>query len=85
MSSSNCAKCGSTRVTPDAVLRDQNGGTVTLCVYRHPDALIFGGPVLSTLHARVCANCGYTELYAQDGEALYQAHCAAAGRSEVSF
>lgn len=40
----------------------------------HPDALFFKDPIRSPLKATVCAECGFTELYATDARQLLSAH-----------
>ncbi len=71
-----CAKCDSTnvagrlRVTGTGV--DRFGFTVPLSIVTHdePDALLFKKPQAHQIHARVCRDCGHTELYVDTPETL---------------
>jgi hypothetical protein len=72
-----CARCGSDRVVPRAAVWDQgrySSGTLQVYVEANPGAFLFRGTTYATLHARVCAACGYTELFADGAEGLYQAY-----------
>ena len=72
-----CAKCGSRKVIPDADLLDQgqySDGTLQAKIDRYPSAIFRKGRAVSRLTARVCARCGYVELYAEYPEALYDAY-----------
>lgn len=63
-----CPKCGSDDVIADAKSIDRGDHNSTyemsLVTYRKPDALIFKEKQVSTVSAWVCADCGYTEFYA---------------------
>lgn len=80
--SPSCAKCGSDRIVPRAEVWDRTdvntGGRLYAYVYSRPDAILLKGTVYATLHARVCGDCGYTELYADGADDLYDAHSRAA-------
>ena len=72
-----CTKCGADRVIPRATLMDQGQGSpgvLSVKVERHPEALFFRDATLSPLVARVCGECGYTELYADSPQQLYEAY-----------
>jgi hypothetical protein len=75
-----CSRCGSGRVVPRATIWDHNtysySGGMPLQVYvsGKPEALVFRGTVCATLYARVCADCGHAELYADGAERLYEAY-----------
>lgn len=83
MSDPVCRSCASSNVIPDAVVYDHDsvswrplGVTVKLAQPEKTDIL---GLVTATrdsltvpLHARVCGNCGATDLYAADPAALWQ-------------
>lgn len=45
---------------------------LTLVIYENPDALIFKGSHEGTLYARVCGECGYTELFLDNPRELYE-------------
>jgi hypothetical protein len=70
-----CRNCGSTKIIPEAEIRDQgqhSDGRLKTAVDGNPDALIFKDRVTAILKARVCGDCGYAEIYAQDPRALYE-------------
>lgn len=72
-----CVKCGSRKVIPDADLLDQgqySDGSLKAKYDRNPSAIFRKGRSVSRLTARVCAGCGYVELYADNPEALYEAY-----------
>jgi ribosomal protein S27AE len=74
-----CAKCGSERIVPSARILDRlhhsgAAGNLTLVVYESPDALIFKGAHDSDLFARVCGDCGYTELFVENPADLYEVY-----------
>jgi hypothetical protein len=67
------------------VLDRGHGGAehdLSVAVYRHPAARLFKGEVTCSLWARVCGNCGYTELYAENPTALVKAAAEAQGPAE---
>jgi hypothetical protein len=73
-----CAKCGSARIVPRATIWDRGEAqmparSLTAYVYANPDALIFKGTTYATLYARICGDCGYTEIYADGAADLYAA------------
>lgn len=73
-----CLRCGSDSIIPDVrpVDRDNNDTSKAqqLALARTPDALVFKGTEFVKMTARVCADCGFVELTADDPEALWQAH-----------
>ncbi len=69
-----CSKCGADRVIPRAILIDNNAHILCAKVERHPEAMIFKGESTSTLVARICGECGFTEIYADAPDELYQAY-----------
>jgi hypothetical protein len=72
-----CAKCGSRKVVPDAELLDQgqySDGALKAKYERHPSAIFFKGREVTALRARICARCGFVELYAERPEDLYEAY-----------
>ena len=72
-----CSKCGATSVIPRlrVVERSEDGSRhdVQLEVLRRPTAMFFKRPERSALFARVCADCGYVEVYADTPRTLYAA------------
>lgn len=71
-----CVQCGSTRIIPRAAIidRDKWERQLTASVCGNPQALIFTDPEYSTLYARICGDCGFTELFAENPSALYDAY-----------
>jgi len=72
-----CAKCGSEKVIPDVRLisnRDDFWNELRLRVDRNPGALFLRDSFFSGVTARVCGNCGHTELAALDPEGLWDAY-----------
>jgi predicted nucleic-acid-binding Zn-ribbon protein len=70
-----CAKCGSHKIVPDAEIQDQGSdGTLKAKIDKTPYAIFFKGRVQSKLIARICGQCGYTELYVKRPEAIYEAY-----------
>ena len=81
-----CAKCGSDRVVPLASIRDQgesSDGKLRTEVYTNPEAWVFKGTVSATLRARVCGDCGFTELFAEKPKALHDAWRKASAKSRI--
>lgn len=73
-----CVKCGSDKIIPFVGIHDQgqhsDGTLKTKAVgYTNPSAWIFKGPIKAKLHASICGECGYTELTAENPQALYEA------------
>jgi len=61
---------------------DHSGAHSVACdlsvgVYRWPSALLLKGQVMTSLRAKVCARCGFTELFASDPQTLYETWLAA--------
>lgn len=73
-----CAKCGSAKVIPRARVRDMGHynmpGDLAIMLHENPDAMLFKETFYSALTARVCGQCGYAELYAEQPGELYAAH-----------
>ncbi len=69
-----CAKCESTRIMNDVRVVGNLSESLGIQVQKKPRAKVFKGTVGVNLKARVCATCGYTELYAVDLENLNQVH-----------
>jgi hypothetical protein len=67
-----CLRCSSSKVVPNASVWDQ--GPILISVAKNPAALLMKGTVTSGVHARVCGDCGHTELVADNPTALYDAH-----------
>jgi hypothetical protein len=74
-----CAKCQSEKIIPSARVMDRgdysaDAGNLTLVVDENPEALVFKGSHKSELYARVCGDCGFSELYVEDPQELYQVY-----------
>lgn len=64
-----CPKCESCDIITDARAVDRDDGfnrEMIVTTYRNPNALIFKDTQVTVLSAWVCANCGFTEFYADD-------------------
>jgi predicted nucleic-acid-binding Zn-ribbon protein len=74
-----CSKCGSRRVIPRARVVDRGHANselkdLTVVVYKDPDALLFKRAHKESLHARICGECGFTELYLDGASELYESY-----------
>ena len=80
---SNCPKCGSSKIVPQARIIDRGDVNLALplqvAVERDPDSLIFKDRVYRELVARICGACGFTELYTTQPLGLYQAYLGTTG------
>jgi predicted nucleic-acid-binding Zn-ribbon protein len=81
-----CERCGSTRIIPRARVIDRGEGnhptgSVQVGVERKPDALFFTAEERVNTFARICGECGFTELFAEDPAALYDAYLVARASS----
>ncbi|HYG62330.1 MAG TPA: hypothetical protein VEL74_07100 [Thermoanaerobaculia bacterium] len=77
MTEAACAKCRSTKVLPKVRVMDRgdyslDAGELALIVYEKPEAMIFKGPHEGSLFARVCGECGYTEMYLENPGEFYR-------------
>lgn len=72
-----CARCGSEAVMPRVRVAERGDDNVRydleIEVQRKPNAMIFKRPERTKLTARVCVECGFTELYADSPRALHAA------------
>jgi len=74
-----CVRCGSSKIIPRARVIDVGDrtslvGTLRVAVARNPDAAFFKGEEKIDTYARVCGECGFVELFAEDPNALYEAY-----------
>ena len=71
-----CPRCNSTKIISDAkvISKGYHPGLTKVSVIRHPHAMIFEDPEEADLKAWICGNCGYTEIYADDPQRLFDAH-----------
>ena len=76
-----CSKCGSDKIIPLVNMIDQgeysDGRLKAKVGYANPDAWVFKGTIYAKLKANICGECGYTELVAEEPEALYRAYLSA--------
>ncbi len=73
-----CLFCGSEKIIPNVKLADygaaHSAGDHQLIVEQYPDAWLLKGQVSTRLVAFVCADCGYTALFAEWPRKLYDAY-----------
>ena len=73
-----CMKCGSDKIIPQVEIIDRGDysaeGNLTVAINEKPDAFVFKQRIRSGVSAKVCGNCGFIELYADDPESLYSAY-----------
>jgi hypothetical protein len=75
-----CKHCGSDKIIPGVPLLDSYGryGQMTkpqeVAVDANPGAWVFKGTATGHVVAKVCGECGYTELYTTNHQELYDAY-----------
>lgn len=72
-----CVKCGSSKMIPDVRIFDQgqgSDGSLQVLIAEEPQALIFRKNKYTALRAQICGECGHTELTVEDPGMLYQAY-----------
>ena len=80
-----CARCGSTKIIPKVPVLDSYGETgawsqgATIEVAGAPQNFFFKDKASGGVHARICGDCGYMELFASNYRALYAKHVKATG------
>ncbi len=72
-----CPKCKSEKIVPRVRIMDRghgstDSGDLSVVTYEDPDALIFKGKQRSALFARICGDCGYTELFVENPREIYE-------------
>ena len=74
-----CSKCQSEKILPRVRIRGDVASRYDLLVevHEHPQAILFTGTHRVEVRARVCGECGYTELYAEKPQELYSVYMAA--------
>lgn len=65
-----CLHCGSDAVVPDVL----TASSVHLYLERAPEAALNKRAVMGTAHARVCSDCGFVMLFADDPGAIWDAY-----------
>ena len=72
-----CCKCGSGKIIPLAQTLVKAGNldnNLYAVILTNPDAFVFTGAHYAKLKANICGECGYTELFAENSAALYDAY-----------
>lgn len=59
-----CIHCGSDRIVPNVTVHGEQ--ELALGVMADPGAILFKGWESTTLTARVCGNCGFTQFFAKN-------------------
>lgn len=83
-----CRQCGSTRVIPKVPLLDHYGDMggfskeAQVKVAGAPEAWFFKEEAFGTVYARICGDCGYTELHTSNSRELYEAYQKATGTDD---
>lgn len=86
MSELQCAKCSSARVIPRVFVVDESPATsegmpvdnpLRVRIEGNPSAWIRKDRLYGELTARICGDCGYTELYVQNPGELYDKYVTA--------
>lgn len=81
MKNGKCPNCGSKKIMTDLEVRDdgRNSSHPLHVVVDEPEPARHGpvwvqGQSVGELYASVCADCGYTELYATNLDELYESY-----------
>ena len=73
-----CPKCGSHHIMPNVRIVDHGDQGIhhplSAEVDRNPTARMFKNPVASAMHAVVCGDCGFAEIYVDNPAVLYDAY-----------
>jgi predicted nucleic-acid-binding Zn-ribbon protein len=83
--SDGCVRCGSTKIIPRVPFLDHYGDSGCLSqeaeveVAGVPTAIFFKDRATGNVYARICAECGYTELFTSNAQELYEKHLKAEG------
>ena len=73
--STNCSRCGSTRIIPDLTILDQGEGSdgkLKAVIFGSPQALIFKDRQYGEIKADICGKCGHIELRVANPRELYE-------------
>ena len=73
-----CPKCSSDQMMDGAYLADATSTRVVVGVERHPDHGPLERQASTQVHASVCGQCGFVELYADQPAELHDAYRRAA-------
>ena len=69
-----CTCCGSERIIPQASIWEEQIGQLRAYVFVKPTAILFKERVWANLYARICADCGHTDLFTDNAGELYEAY-----------
>ena len=76
---STCPKCQSEKIVPR--VRVKSGGPygpelgdITAVIYENLDAMVFKYSHQGSLYARICGECGYTELFVENPGEFYEVY-----------
>lgn len=72
MSYHRCPKCNSDRMMDGAYVAGTTQTRVVVGVDEHPDRGPLPRAVSTQIHASICGQCGFTELYANQPQELYE-------------
>ena len=66
-----CLRCGSTNILSDGRVQGYGTWRSSVEVDTRPQARLFKGTRAMPLKARICGNCGHTELYVENARELW--------------
>jgi predicted nucleic-acid-binding Zn-ribbon protein len=69
-----CPKCDSTKIIPDARVREQAGHEIQVQAHAKPEAKILKKSSTTIVRALICGACGYVELFAPDYQRFFDEH-----------
>lgn len=72
-----CMKCQSTKIAQNVQVMDQvqySNGSLTVFVSEVPEAMIFKRTKTTRLRANVRGECGFTDLFAEEPELIYETY-----------
>jgi hypothetical protein len=69
-----CVACGSDAVILDAVPSVGGSYTVRVTVYRKPDAKLNKQAISTGGHARVCGDCSFVMIYADEPHVIWDGY-----------
>ena len=75
-----CLRCGSSAIIPDARVQQYDNTKIIAAFDTKPDAAFFKGAQYRTLRARICGECGHTELYVDNAGELWTLYQQSQGR-----
>jgi ribosomal protein S27AE len=86
MKDGTCPKCSTTTIIPDMKIPEYGHANMeqplTVKLLERPNKLFNRGKHIHILRAWLCGTCGYTELYVDDPQRLYEAYQEAQQRQQ---